>query len=110
MIDYSNVRGDQFEKIFAKISDAILHYPYWNRDNHFFDSCCIHCGIIRYYDIPKDYYLVKKEYYELLFCKDCWEEIESEHAKRRKGVKFQTEKYVYEQIIKEIESSDLERC
>ena len=40
-----------------------------------------------------DYYPVKKPCYELLFCKNCWEEIKSEHAKR-KGVKFETEKYV----------------
>ena len=108
MIDYSNVPKDQFEKVFSNISDAILYYPYWNRDSHFFDSCCFSCGIIRYYDLPMDYYPVKKPCYELLFCKNCWEEIKSEHAKR-KGVKFETEKYVYQEIIKELESLDLEQ-
>ena len=74
--NHANIQGDQFEKVFANYSDAIIHYPYWNRDSHFFNSCCVHCGIVRYYDLSMDYYLVKKEYYEQLFCKKCWEEIE----------------------------------
>jgi hypothetical protein len=106
MIDYSNVPEDQFEKVFANISDAILHYQYWDRDSHFFNSCCIHCGTIRYYDIPMDFYLVKKDCYELLFCKDCFEEIEKQHMKR--GIRFEVEFYCYEEIIKEIESPDLD--
>ena len=108
MTDYSNLSNETFEKVFENISDAILHYQYWNRDSHFFNSCCLNCGIIRWYDIPRDYYLVKKDCYNLLFCKGCWENIESEHAKR--GIKFNTEFYCYEKIIKEIESPDLERC
>ena len=59
--------------------------------------------------MPIDFFLVKKDCYDLLFCSKCWEEIESEHAKRRKGVKFSTEKYVYEKVLKEIESPDLEQ-
>lgn len=77
MIDYSNVPGDQFEQVFSNISDAILHYEWWGHmGSNFFDSYCINCGTIRYYDIPRDYYLVKKDCYNLLVCKDCWEEIE----------------------------------
>ena len=45
-----------------------------------------------------DYYLVKKDCYELLFCSKCWENIEVQSAKR--DVKFKTEKYVYEEILK----------
>src|SRR5688500_3894621 len=108
MIDYYNLPNDQFEKVFSNISDTILHYPYWDRNSNFFDSCCLNCGIIRYYDLPMDYYLVKKDYYELLFCKDCWEEIERQHLKR-KSVKFDTEYYCYEEIIKGIESPELEK-
>ena len=102
MIDYYNVLPEDFEKVFANIEDAILHYPYWNRDNNFFRTCCINCGVIRYYNLPLDFYLVKKEYFDLLFCSQCWEEIES--ISKRKGIKFNTEKYVYEQVIKEIEN------
>ena len=57
-----------------------------------------------------DYYLVKKDCYELLFCKDCFEEIERQHMKRKSvQVKFDTEYYCYEQIIKEFENPDLEQ-
>ena len=108
MIDYSKIPEEDFEKVFANISDAILHYPYWDRDSNFFNSCCRNCGLIRYYDLPLDFYLVKKDCDELLFSSKCWEDIERRHMKR-KGLKFQRMKYVYEQIIKEIESPDLER-
>ena len=108
MIDYSKIPEEDFEKVFANISYAILHYPYWDRDSNFFNSCCRNCGLIRYYDLPLDFYLVKKDCYELLFCKDCWEEIERQHMKR-KGIKFDTEFYYYEEIIKGIESPDLEQ-
>jgi hypothetical protein len=106
LIDYANT-GDQFEKVFSNISEAILYYPYWNRDSHFFDSYCFSCGTIRYYDIPRDYYLVKKDCYNLLFCKDCFEEIETQHMKR--GIIFDTEYYCYEEIIKEYENPELEQ-
>ncbi len=109
MIDYANT-GDQFEKVFANISDAILHYPYWGHmGSNFFNSCCNNCGIIRYLHLPLDFYLVKKDFYELLFCSNCWKEIEKQHMKRRKDIKFDTEYYCYEQIIKEIESPELEQ-
>lgn len=102
MIDYYNISEQDFEQIFANIEDAILHYPYWDRNSHFFNSCCMNCGVIIYYDLPIDYYLVKKEYYDLLFCKDCWEDIAFQSAK--KGVKFETEYYCYVEIIKDLKS------
>jgi hypothetical protein len=71
------ITPDQFEKVFGNISDVILHYPYWDRDSHFFDSCCLNCGIIRYYDLPMDYYLLKKDCYDLLFCSKSWKNIVS---------------------------------
>ena len=112
MIDYSKVPEEDFETVFRYISDAILHYKYWSRDSNFFSCCCFDCGIIRYYDLSLDFYLVKKDCFDLLFCKKCWENIESEHAKRRRrgGLKFETEYYCYEEIIREKElcSSDLQ--
>ena len=111
IINSSTIPAEDFEQVCANISDAILNYRYWgHRDSNFFNCCCMHCGVIRYYDLSLDFYRVKKDCYDLLFCKDCWEEIERQHIMKRKGVKFETEKYVYEQVIKEIESPDLERC
>lgn len=102
-------KEETFEKVFANISDTILHYQWWSHlVSNFFNSCCNNCGIIRYLDLPLDFYLLKKDFYELLFCKDCFEEIEKQHMKR-KYIKFDTEFYCYEQIIKEIESPDLEQ-
>jgi hypothetical protein len=58
--------------------------------------------------IPKECsYQCEKDCYDLLFCSECWEEIDIQSVK--KGIKFETKKYVYEQVIKEIESSDLEQ-
>lgn len=54
-----------------------------------------------------DYYLVKKDCYELLFSSKCWENMEVQSAKR--DVKCKTEKYVYEEIIKDLENPDLEQ-
>lgn len=95
------------QEVFANYSDSILYYPYRNGDSHFFNSCCVHCAIVRYYDLPLDFYLVKKEHYELLFCKSCWENIESEHEKR--NIKFDTEYFCYEEIIKDDENPDLKK-
>lgn len=106
-IDYSTVPEEEFSNVFKYISDTILHYPYWSKDSNFFRNYCENCGIIRYLELNMDFHLVKKDCYELLFCSKCWEEIERQSAKR--GVKFETEKYVYEEIIKEIESPDLEK-
>ena len=107
MIDYSNLPNDQFEKVFSNISDAILHYPYWDRNSNFFRTCCLNCGIIRYNDFPLDFYLVKKDYYDLLFCSSCWENIEAQSAKR--DVKFDTKYYCYKEIIRDIECPELEQ-
>ena len=54
-----------------------------------------------------DYYLVKKDCYNLLFCKVCWENIESEHAKRR-DIKFDREFYCHKEIIEDLENPELE--
>jgi hypothetical protein len=73
---------DDFENVFQNITDAILHYQYWSRENNFFNCCCINCGIIRYHDLPLDFYLIKKEYHDLLLCGNCFTEIRNQNLKR----------------------------
>jgi hypothetical protein len=107
MIDYSSVPESEFSNVFKYISDAFQHYPYWNRDSNFFRNYCDDCGIIRYLELNTDFYVVKKEYYDLFFCSKCWEEIKTQSAKR--NVNFDTKYYCYEEIIKELESPDLEK-
>ena len=54
-----------------------------------------------------DYYLVKKSITNYCFVKHVGKRLKDNLQKE--GIKFETEKYIYQEIIKEINSPDLEQ-